>query len=61
MEPEPMPEEMEPEPEPEPETDEPVEEITNEGVPTSDNKVDPSITESFGNDPWIQRKMEKIE
>ena len=68
-EPEPMPDEMEPEPEPMPDEmeperepeDESVEEITNEGVPTSENTVDPSITESFGSDPWIQRKMEKTD
>uniref|UniRef100_A0A6C0BSY4 Uncharacterized protein n=1 Tax=viral metagenome TaxID=1070528 RepID=A0A6C0BSY4_9ZZZZ len=64
MEPEPMPDEPETvtdEMEPEPETDEPVEEIINENVPTSENKVDSSITDSFESDPWIQRKMEKTE
>ena len=58
VEPEPEPSD---EPEPEP-SDEPEPEPEGETVPTSENKVDEEIKQSLeGDDPWMQRKMEKVD
>lgn len=59
-------ESVEPEPEPcdevEPEPEESEPEPESESVPNSENKVDEEIKQSLeGDDPWMQRKMDKVD